>query len=161
MILVGERTNMLILQQQKNKKINRHFFVYLWDDGEFGPQVVKAYFSYLHVIDGDLSCCGFQQPEEAESHGGLAGACATHNANLGSHKNRDIRKPSSPPVTCLVAWSINLSFYHIFFFFLCSDYQKLSTYHIPKQPVVCFQEIMVNGCRRNQQVQNKAFFSFK
>lgn len=25
MILVGERTNMLILQQQKNKKINRHF----------------------------------------------------------------------------------------------------------------------------------------
>lgn len=102
---------------RKTKKKPRHFFVYLWDDGEFGPQVVKAYFSYLHVIDGDLSCCGFQQPEEAESHGGLAGACATHNANLGSHKNRDIRKPSSPPVTCLVAWSINLSFYHIFFFF--------------------------------------------
>lgn len=56
--------------------------VYLWNDGEFGPQVMQAYLSYLHLVDGDLSCCSFQQSEEAESHGGLAGPRTSHDANL-------------------------------------------------------------------------------
>lgn len=56
--------------------------VYLWNDGEFGPQVVQADLRYLHLVDGDLSCCSFQQPEEAERHGGLPGPCTTHDTNL-------------------------------------------------------------------------------
>lgn len=82
---------MIVLENKKRKWMYIKMslsLLYLWDDGEFRPQVVKAYFRYHHIIDGDLSCCGFEQSEEAESHGGLAGACATHNANLGSHKHR-------------------------------------------------------------------------
>lgn len=40
-------------------------FAYLWNDGEFGPQVMKAYLRYLHIIDGNLSSRGFQEPEQA------------------------------------------------------------------------------------------------
>lgn len=56
--------------------------VYLWNDGEFGPQVMQPYLSYLHRVNGDLSCCSFQQSEEAESHGGLPGPCTTHDTDL-------------------------------------------------------------------------------
>lgn len=55
---------------------------YLWDDGKLGPQVVQAYLGYLHAVYGDLSCCGFKQPEEAQRHGGLPGPRATHDTNL-------------------------------------------------------------------------------
>lgn len=56
--------------------------MYLWNDGEFGPQVMQAYLCYLNLVDGDLSGRCFQESEEAERHGGLAGACATHDTNL-------------------------------------------------------------------------------
>lgn len=62
--------------------------VYLWNDGEFGPQVVQAYLRYLHPVDGDLSCCSFQQSEEAQRHGGLAGPCTTHDTNLYTYIHR-------------------------------------------------------------------------
>lgn len=62
--------------------------VYLWDDGEFGPQVVQADLRYLHLVDGDLSRCGFQQPEEAQRHGRLARPCATHDADLYANIHR-------------------------------------------------------------------------
>lgn len=56
--------------------------MYLWDDGKLGPQVVQAYLGYLHTVYGDLSRGSFKQPEEAQRHGGLPGASATHDTNL-------------------------------------------------------------------------------
>lgn len=62
--------------------------MYLWNDGEFGPQVVQADLRYLHLVDGDLSCCSFQQSEEAQRHGRLACPCAAHDANLYANIHR-------------------------------------------------------------------------
>lgn len=55
---------------------------YLWNDGEFGPQVMEANISYLDLVNGDLSPCSLQQSEEAECHGGLSSPGASHDTNL-------------------------------------------------------------------------------
>lgn len=56
--------------------------VYLWDDGEFGAEVVQSDLGDLYVVDGDLSRRRLQQPEEAQRHGRLAGSGATNDTNL-------------------------------------------------------------------------------
>lgn len=55
---------------------------YLGDDGELRTQVMEANVCHVESVDADLTLCGLQDSEQAESHGRLASPSTAHNAYL-------------------------------------------------------------------------------
>ena len=64
---------------------------YLWNDGEFGPEVMETYLSHVHPVYDNLPRSRFYQAEQGQHHGRLTCSCSSHDAKLEKHE--DIMKP--------------------------------------------------------------------
>lgn len=79
---------------------------YLRDDGELRTQVMEANVCHVEPINADLTLCGLQDSEQAESHRRLASPGTAHDAYLwawgGPHvsSNSQLEHPGSPHRGC-------------------------------------------------------------